>query len=76
VLVVIGELDTATPADGSRAAATTLSAATVVTFDWQGHVPVRSDECARSIVTSFYDNPTAPDTSCVAAANDVPLVFQ
>jgi pimeloyl-ACP methyl ester carboxylesterase len=76
VLVVIGELDTATPADGSRTAAETLSAATVVTFDWQGHVPVRSDECARSIVTSFFDSPAAPDTECIASANAQPLVFE
>jgi pimeloyl-ACP methyl ester carboxylesterase len=74
-LVVIGVLDTATPAQASRTAAQTLSQSVVVEFDWQGHVPVRSDDCALSIVTSFYDNPAAPDVACVEQANATPLVF-
>jgi pimeloyl-ACP methyl ester carboxylesterase len=74
-LIVIGELDTATPAAGSRRVAETLTAATVVSFTWEGHVPVRSNDCATSIVTSFYDDPLAADVSCVETANATPIEF-
>lgn len=73
VLVVIGAIDDATPPADGRRAAETLSAATVVEFGAEGHVPVRTNQCARQIVVGYWTDGDAVDTSCVDAANARPF---
>jgi pimeloyl-ACP methyl ester carboxylesterase len=74
-LVVIGSLDTATDAAGSRRVAGVLPDALVVEFVVQGHVPVRSNDCALAVTVAFWDDLAATDTGCVDVANAVPLEF-
>ncbi|MEM9565441.1 MAG: alpha/beta hydrolase [Actinomycetota bacterium] len=75
VLVVIGLLDDATPPADGRLAADTLSAATVIEFASEGHVPVRTDQCARQVVVDYWTDGADVDTACVDAANRTPFSF-
>jgi pimeloyl-ACP methyl ester carboxylesterase len=74
-LVVVGLLDSATlPADGLRTAET-LSASVLAVFEYQSHVPVRTNACAQSLVVSFWDTLGDVDLSCVADENTRPIVY-
>ncbi|MEO1055701.1 MAG: alpha/beta fold hydrolase [Actinomycetota bacterium] len=73
-LVVVGLLDSSTlPADG-LAVADQLANATRLVFEYEGHVPVRTSECAQQIARAFWDDFDAVDASCAAAANAQPIV--
>jgi pimeloyl-ACP methyl ester carboxylesterase len=74
-LVVIGQLDSATPPADSLATADALGEATVAYFDHESHVPVRSNECARALTVAFWDDLGSLDLGCVDEANARPIVF-
>jgi pimeloyl-ACP methyl ester carboxylesterase len=74
-LVVVGRLDSATPPADSLATAASLGDATVALFEYESHVPVRTNDCARAVTVAFWDDLGAVDLSCVAAANEQPIVF-
>ncbi|MEM9513324.1 MAG: alpha/beta fold hydrolase [Actinomycetota bacterium] len=74
-LVVVGLLDSSTlPADG-LAVADQLANATRLVFEYEGHVPVRTSECAQQIARAFWDDLGDVDASCAAAANAEPIVY-
>jgi pimeloyl-ACP methyl ester carboxylesterase len=75
-LVVIGDLDSATPAADGIATASNLSNATVARFFYESHVPVRTNECARSVTVAFWDDLGDVDLTCVDEANTMPIVFR
>lgn len=75
VLVVVGELDSATPPADSLRTADQLGNATVAYFSYASHVPVRTNDCARSVTVAFWDALGEVDLSCVDAANATPIVF-
>jgi pimeloyl-ACP methyl ester carboxylesterase len=64
-LVMSGSFDAQTGAQWGRHAARTLSRAVVVTIPGVAHITIAASPCARSVVTSFFDDPTAPQLACV-----------
>lgn len=64
-LVLSGGFDSRTGADNGPYVARTLSRATVVTVPYAPHVVFATSKCARSITSSFFDDPTAPNTACL-----------
>jgi pimeloyl-ACP methyl ester carboxylesterase len=63
--VLAGSYDPVTPPAGSQRVAAHLAHATFVEFDGTGHGVFRTNPCADQLVTTFFNNPTAPlDTSC------------
>ena len=70
-LVVSGEFDPVTPPTWAEDAARTLSQSFYFNVPRAGHGPSISEDCPRSIVLAFLDNPTQqPDTACLAALKD------
>jgi hypothetical protein len=70
-LVVSGEFDPVTPPTWAEDAAKTLSKSFYFNVPRAGHGPTISEDCPRSILLAFLDNPTQqPDTSCLAALKD------
>ena len=68
VLVMFGEFDPATPRDDALTAREFFGAATLVEVDGASHAPFYTDDCTKSIATSFVAAPTAPvDRSCLAS---------
>lgn len=67
-LLLAGAFDPATPPAWARLAAETLSASQTVEFPGAGHAPFFEFQCARIVVTAFFDKPgSAVDSSCVDA---------
>ncbi|GGS10385.1 transporter [Streptomyces nojiriensis] len=64
-LVLSGGFDSQTGADNGPYVARTLRRATVVTIPYAPHVVFAASKCARTITSSFFDTPTAPDTACL-----------
>jgi pimeloyl-ACP methyl ester carboxylesterase len=71
-LVVAGELDPITPAEGARALADTTGA-TYLEVPRGGHVPLLTDACARRVLRSFLIDPAAPDVTCTATMAPMPF---
>jgi pimeloyl-ACP methyl ester carboxylesterase len=72
-LVMSGSFDAQTGAQWGRYAARTLSGAVVVTIPAAAHITVAASPCARSVVTSFFDNPRRPNLACVRALKAPPF---
>ena len=77
-LVVSGEFDPVTPPAWAEEAARTLSKSFYVNVPRAGHGSTITEECPRSILLAFLDNPgQQPDTACLAGLKtgkfDVPL---
>src|SRR6476661_3944742 len=66
-LLISGSFDTLTSLAGAKAAATSLSNATIISIPGVGHSVSPSSPCAQAVVVSFLANPHAPNTSCVGA---------
>ncbi|MCF3179470.1 alpha/beta fold hydrolase [Streptomyces polychromogenes] len=64
-LAISGGFDSQTGAANGPYVARTLNRATVVTVPYEPHVVIATSKCAQTIVASFFDTPTAPDTSCL-----------
>ncbi|MFG2995019.1 alpha/beta fold hydrolase [Streptomyces sp. NPDC048340] len=64
-LAISGGFDSQTGADNGAYVARTLSNATVVTVPYQPHVVFATSKCAQEITRSFFNTPTAPNTSCL-----------
>ncbi|CAG0933698.1 Tripeptidyl aminopeptidase [Thermoflexales bacterium] len=70
-LVVSGEFDPITPPNWAEDAAKTLSKSFYFNVPRAGHGPTISEECPRSILVAFLDQPTQqPDTACLAALKE------
>ncbi|MDH6108310.1 pimeloyl-ACP methyl ester carboxylesterase [Kitasatospora sp. MAP12-15] len=65
-LAMSAGFDSQTGASNGAYVARTLPNATTVTIPYVAHVAFAASPCAQSIVGSFFDNPGAPDTSCIA----------
>ncbi len=66
-LVVSGEFDPVTPPGWAEEAAKTLSKSFYFNVPRAGHGPTISEDCPRSILLAFLDNPAQqPDTACLA----------
>jgi hypothetical protein len=65
-LALSGGFDAQTATSNGAYVARTLSRATTVTVPYVAHVVFAGSRCAQTITTSFFDRPTAPDTSCLA----------
>jgi pimeloyl-ACP methyl ester carboxylesterase len=74
-LVVAGSYDAITSPRAAQAAAAPLTAATLVVIPGVGHFVVPKSECAQRVVASFLADPSAPDTTCVAALRPPPFVI-
>jgi pimeloyl-ACP methyl ester carboxylesterase len=72
-LLLSGSFDAVTPLAWAQAAASGLSNSTVVSIPGVGHFVLPRSQCAQSVVSSFLENPRAPDTGCVASLR--PPVF-
>jgi pimeloyl-ACP methyl ester carboxylesterase len=72
-LVMSGSFDAQTGAQWGQHAARTLSSAVVVTIPAVAHITVAASPCARSVVTSFFDNPSRPNLACVRALKAPPF---
>ena len=68
-----GSFDGQTAASGARYAARTLPNSIVTIFSGQAHGAFATLPCAASVIVSFFDNPKAPNTSCVASVQPVPF---
>ncbi|MGW6690204.1 alpha/beta fold hydrolase [Streptomyces sp. NPDC054961] len=64
-LALSGGFDAQTAAGNGPYVARTLPRATVVTVPYEPHVVFATSKCAQAITSSFFDTPTAPDTSCL-----------
>lgn len=66
-LVLEGEFDPVTPPEYGRLVAENLSYSYFFEFPGAGHNVAVTNECARSIIGAFFDDPSqAPDAACVA----------
>ncbi|MFF8378246.1 alpha/beta fold hydrolase [Streptomyces sp. NPDC015661] len=65
-LVLSGGFDSQTAPSSGAYAGRTLSRSTVVTVPYVAHVVFADSKCAQTMTVSFFDNPTAPDTGCLA----------
>jgi len=50
---------------GAKAAAASLSNATIISIPGVGHFVSPASPCAQAVIVSFLADPGAPDTSCV-----------
>jgi pimeloyl-ACP methyl ester carboxylesterase len=66
-LLISGSFDTLTSLAGAKAAATSLSNATIISIPGVGHFVSPASPCAQAVIVSFLAAPAAPDTSCVGA---------
>ena len=66
-LLISGSFDTLTSLDGAKAAAASLSNATIISIQGVGHFVSSASPCAQAVIVSFVDDPHAPDTSCAGA---------
>jgi pimeloyl-ACP methyl ester carboxylesterase len=66
-LLISGSFDTLTSLARAKAAAVSLSNATIISIPGIGHAVAPVSPCAQTVVVSFLANPGAPDTSCVGA---------
>ncbi|WP_042381159.1 alpha/beta fold hydrolase [Streptacidiphilus melanogenes] len=73
-LAISGSFDAQTGAVWGRYAALTLRNSFVVTLAGVAH-GVFDNPCGSQVITSFYDRPDDPDTSCVASVRPVPFVI-
>ncbi|MGW5419383.1 alpha/beta fold hydrolase [Streptomyces sp. NPDC003943] len=64
-LVLSGGFDAQTAPSSGAYAGSTLSRSTVVTVPYVAHVVFADSQCAQTMTVSFFDSPTAPDTSCL-----------
>ncbi|MFE2169487.1 alpha/beta fold hydrolase [Streptomyces sp. NPDC059447] len=64
-LAISGGFDSQTGADNGPYVARTLGNATVVTVPYEPHVVFATSKCAQEITVSFFDDPSAPDTTCL-----------
>ncbi|MFJ9813446.1 alpha/beta fold hydrolase [Streptomyces sp. NPDC101158] len=74
-LVLAGSFDMKTGASWAQVAARTLPRSTSVVIPGIGHWVVPQSPCAASVLASFLDRPTAPDTGCVAALRPAPFTI-
>ncbi|MFC7450049.1 alpha/beta hydrolase [Rhodococcus daqingensis] len=70
-LALSGSFDGQTGAQWGSYVAQNLSQATVVSVPGVAH-GIYTDPCAARVVASFYDDPRAPDTSCVSSTQPPP----
>jgi pimeloyl-ACP methyl ester carboxylesterase len=66
-LLISGSFDTLTSLAGAKAAATSLSNATIISIPGVGHFVSPASPCAQAVIVSFLAAPDALDTSCVGA---------
>jgi pimeloyl-ACP methyl ester carboxylesterase len=64
-LLISGSFDAITSLDGAKAAAASLSNATVVSIPGIGHFVAPYSPCAQEVIASFLADPKTPDISCV-----------
>lgn len=65
-LALSGGFDAQTAPSNGAYAARTLSRSHAVTVPYVAHVVFADSRCAQTITTSFFDDPAAPDTRCLA----------
>jgi pimeloyl-ACP methyl ester carboxylesterase len=73
-LVMSGSFDVQTGAQWGPYVARTLANSTVVTVPGVAHGVFNESPCGAQVEVSFFDNPKAPDTSCVASQQPAPFV--
>lgn len=67
-LIYFGSFDPATPRSDAVTALAGLSRGTLVEVEGQGHGPLNTNACTRTIAVRFFAEPSAaPDLSCLAA---------
>jgi pimeloyl-ACP methyl ester carboxylesterase len=66
-LLISGSFDTLTSLAGAKAAAASLSNATIISTPGIGHVVSPASPCAQAVIVSFLADPHAANTSCVGA---------
>ena len=64
-LLISGSFDTLTSLAGAKAAAASLSKATIISIPGIGHFVAPQSPCAQTVIVSFLADPNTPDTSCV-----------
>ncbi|SDO55135.1 LysM domain-containing protein [Streptomyces sp. cf386] len=75
-LAMSGSFDAQTGAQWGRYAAQSLSRSKVVTLAGLAHGgTLFTNACGAKVITSFFDNPEAPDTGCVASVKPKPFVI-
>jgi pimeloyl-ACP methyl ester carboxylesterase len=65
-LLISGSFDTLTSLAGAKAAAVGLSKATIISIPGIGHFVSPNSPCAQRVIVSFFGDPAAPNTTCVA----------
>ncbi|MGW6907117.1 alpha/beta fold hydrolase [Streptomyces sp. NPDC054940] len=75
-LAMSGSFDAQTGAQWGRYAVRSLSRSKVVTLAGLAHGgTLFTNACGAKVITSFFDNPEAPDTGCVASVKPKPFVI-
>ncbi|MFE1896209.1 alpha/beta fold hydrolase [Streptomyces yangpuensis] len=74
-LVISGTFDVKTGASWAKDVARNLSRSTSVLVPGIGHWVVPQSPCAQSVLASFFDRPTAPDTRCVDDVEPKPFTI-
>ncbi len=73
-LAITGTFDAQTGAQWGAYAASTISPSTVVTVPGVAHAAY-TNPCAAEVINSFFVNPLAPDTGCVASVHPKEFVI-
>ncbi|MFF0887108.1 alpha/beta fold hydrolase [Streptomyces sp. NPDC003456] len=72
-LAISGSFDAQTGAQWGRFVARTLPRSTVVTLAGVAHGTF-DNPCGAEVITSFFEDPEHPDTSCVSSVEPVPFI--
>jgi len=72
-LVIDGSFDGKTSPMWATYVAKTLSNSTTIIIPGIGHLVTAQNACAQTVFQSFLENPTSPDTSCVAGQTIPPF---
>lgn len=72
-LVIAGTFDGKTSPMWAEYTAKTLSNSTTIIIPGVGHLVTAQNQCVQSVFQSFLENPTSPDTSCVAGVTIPPF---
>jgi hypothetical protein len=67
VLLISGSFDAVTSLDFAKKVAATLPKGTLISIPGIGHFVIPYSPCAQSVVGSFFDDPSAPNTGCVGS---------